>query len=933
MNFKIKNINQFILVLVFQFLGLAGFSQTFVELQDLQIALGQQVYSAPVKNKAVTGENISIAGVKYSKGIGVHASSNIRIKLNNSRHFSAIIGVNDNGIDYSKNSIKEIPLTDGTRMFYDVSDSYNQFIGVEGEDGIVDQGSVVFRLVHNGKEIYNSGTMRRGDAAKKVDVKIGGGILELIVDDANDGVSGDHAVWVNPKIEYFEIAPVMAEIDYQGEVETLSKEVNKHLQKKLAELPKIELPLEEPGYDWLIDNKKAKAQVYRTFNNKEIILSNGLVARVFRLIPNLATVDYVNQMTGESMLRAVSNEGIVLIDGKKYTIGGLSKQPEYGYTFRKWIDDLSILPNSFIIEDFEVKSISDRMEWKQVRWAANKEMPKGKEIVFKLSKNGIVAKVHVALYDGLPTFTKWIEFENQSDMVVQLNSFTLEQLAMVEAENLVDVPEHWEKPNIHIETDYAFGAMQQKTSNRTTHWVPDPRYTTQTNYPLQLECMLEVRPPHGPETAIPVGQSLSTFRVWETPIDSHDKERRGMFIRKFYRTISPWTTENPIFLHLTSTDPDIIKRAVDQCAEVGYEMIILSFGSGLNMENESEANLAKFKKLREYANSKGIELGGYSLLSSRWISDEVDVINPKTGKRGGMIFGSSPCLCSEWGFDYFRKVKKFFTETGMQVFEHDGSYPGNVCASTKHAHHNGLGDSQWKQYAKIQSLYKWMRSEGIYMNVPDFYVNSGTNKTGIGYREVNWSLPRERQLIHGRLNIYDGLWDRIPSMCWTFVPLTQYHGGGAAATLEPLKDHLKDYEHHMMQNYGAGVQACYRGPRLYDAPETKDLVKKVIDWYKQYRDILNSDLIHLRRASGKDWDGFLHVNPQLKEKGLAMFFNPTDKVIEREITLPLYYTGLTDKASIRAKEGKAVQYKLNRDYSVKMKITIPANSFNWYVIE
>jgi hypothetical protein len=170
-------------------------------------------------------------------------------------------------------------------------------------------------------------------------------------------------------------------------------------------------------------------------------------------------------------------------------------------------------------------------------------------------------------------------------------------------------------------------------------------------------------------------------------------------------------------------------------------------------------------------------------------------------------------------------------------------------------------------------------------------------------------------------------------MCWTFVPLTQYHGGGAAATLEPLKDHLKDYEHHMMQNYGAGVQACYRGPRLYDAPETKDLVKKVIDWYKQYRDILNSDLIHLRRASGKDWDGFLHVNPQLKEKGLAMFFNPTDKVIEREITLPLYYTGLTDKASIRAKEGKAVQYKLNRDYSVKMKITIPANSFNWYVIE
>lgn len=29
----------------------------------------------------------------------------------------------------------------------------------------------------------------------------------------------------------------------------------------------------------------------------------------------------------------------------------------------------------------------------------------------------------------------------------------------------------------------------------------------------------------------------------------------------------------------------------------------------------------------------------------------------------------------------------------------------------------------------------------------------------------------------------------------------------------------------MFQNYGAGIQACYRGPRLYDTPETKEAVK------------------------------------------------------------------------------------------------------------
>ncbi len=930
MNKFSKRINILLLLLV---IGTISNAQTVVELQNLQISLAQQTYSAPVKNKSVTGEELSIAGEKFSKGIGVHSKSIIKIKMNNGSLFTAKVGVNDSHIDYQKETVKSIPLTDGKRMFYDVTETRKQFIGVEGASGTVDIGSVVFKLVHNGKEVYNSGIMRRGDKTKEVNVAVKRGVLEMIVENGGDSESGDHAVWINPQIEYFEIAPVIAEIDFVGEKLEQSKEVNQKLTQLIQELPEIKLPLSQPDFDWLVDNKKAKAAVYSAGNNKDIVFSNGLIARIFRVSPNLATIDFVNQMTGESLLRGVSNEGTLTIDGKNYTIGGLSKQPEYAYTLMKWVDELSATPNSFVIQDFSVQELTDRMEWKRVRWAANKKMPTGKELTFTLSKDDVIVKVHFALYDGLPTISKWIEVINEGDLLVQLNSFKLEQLAMVEGENLVDIPEHWVKPNIHIETDYAFGAMQQKTSDKTTYWETDPRYTSQTNYPLQLPCILEVKPPLGPDTGISAGGSLSSFRVWETIMDTRDEERSGMFIRKLYRTISPWTTENPIFLHLTSTKVETVKAAINQCAEVGYEMIILSFGSGLNMEDESEENYRKFKELREYANAKGIELGGYSLLSSRWISDEVDVINPKTGKRGGMIFGSSPCLSSEWGYDYFRKLKKFFTKTGMQVFENDGSYPGNVCASTSHTHHDGLGDSQWKQYAQIQGLYKWMRSEGIYMNVPDFYVNSGTNKTGIGYREVNWSLPRDRQLVLGRTNIYDGLWDRIPSMCWTFVPLTQYHGGGAAATMEPLKDHLLDYENQMMQNYGSGVQACYRGPRLYDAPETKELVAKVIDWYKKYRNILNSDIIHLHRPSGKDWDGFMHVNPNLKEKGLVMVFNPTDDEMIRNIKLPLYYTGINETVNIREKEGKAKLHKLARDYSVNISVTIPANSYTWLVLE
>ena len=51
-------------------------------------------------------------------------------------------------------------------------------------------------------------------------------------------------------------------------------------------------------------------------------------------------------------------------------------------------------------------------------------------------------------------------------------------------------------------------------------------------------------------------------------------------------------------MHLTSTNPETVYRAIDQCAETGYEMIILSFGSGLNAEDISDANIAKYKSIR-----------------------------------------------------------------------------------------------------------------------------------------------------------------------------------------------------------------------------------------------------------------------------------------------------------------------------------------------
>ena len=391
-------------------------------------------------------------------------------------------------------------------------------------------------------------------------------------------------------------------------------------------------------------------------------------------------------------------------------------------------------------------------------------------------------------------------------------------------------------------------------------------------------------------------------------------------------------------MHVRSSDDEAVRKAIDQCAEVGFEMVIMTFGSGFNIEDDSPEYLARMKRLNDYAKSKGITLGGYSLLASRGAKDEDAAISRKTGKPAvsreeGSRFGKSPCLASAWGDLYFKRLTGFFEKTGMGDFEHDGSYPGDPCASVSHSGHRGYGDSQWKQWKVVSDFYRWCRGKGIYLNVPDWYFLSGSNKTPMGYVETNWSLPRAYQEIIERQNIYDGTWQKTPSMGFMFVPLTQYHGGGELATIEPLCEHLDHYQIRLQNLFGAGVQACYRGPRLYDTEETRTLVAHWVSFYKKYRAILDSDIIHLRRPDGRDWDGILHVNPRLKQKGFLSVYNPLEVDIEREIRVPLYYTGLTDKAVVKEQDGKAMKYTLNRDYSITMTVKIPAKGYNWYVIE
>ena len=698
------------------------------------------------------------------------------------------------------------------------------------------------------------------------------------------------------------------------------------------------LPRRTLAADWLIDPSPFPAAVSTNAANHEISLENGLVRRVFKLSPDAATVAFDNLMNGEAILRSVRPEAMIELDGNKFNVGGLIGQPVQNYFKPEWLAQMKADPTAFHFTGYKIGRTEPRFSWLQRKEWLSQNAPwpptgTALTLTFEAPTNlgAIKIEVHYEIYNGLPVLAKWVKVRNDSAKSVTVNSLIVEQLAFAEPEAGKEARASFRAFDAF--SDYSFGGSMTAAGDApAVHWKADPRYGTQVDYELNTPCLLECSPLIGPEQEVKPGESFESFCVFELVHDSTDRERRGLAVRRAWRALAPWVQENPILMHVRSAKPDAVKMAVDQCAGVGFEMAILTFGSGVDLENESPNYLAQIKSLADYARSKGVVLGGYSLLASRAIDPKNDAINPKTGKPGGMRFGDSPCLGSEWGENYFRKLRQFFGQTGCGVLENDGSYPGDVCASTNHPGHLGLADSQWKQWKIICGFYQWCRARGIYLNVPDWYFLAGSSKTGMGYRETDWSLPREQQEIIERQNIYDGTWEKTPSMGWMFVPLTQYHGGGAAATIEPLKDHLAHYETRLANLFGAGVQACYRGPRLFDTDETKAVVKKWVDFYKAHRAILDSDLIHLRRADGRDWDGWLHVNPQLPERGLAMFYNPLNEPIERRIKLPLYYTGLTDSAAVRQENDLVEEIQMARDYSVEVTVKIPAHGRTWLII-
>jgi len=117
----------------------------------------------PQVDKSFSGKPLAVAGRKFERGIGTRALSTLWLEL------------------------------DGR------VERFQAFVGVDDAAGNA-EAAVVFSIFGDGKKLWESGVMKRGQPAKLVDVSLKGvRSLLLMVDHAGESNNYDHADWAEPR--------------------------------------------------------------------------------------------------------------------------------------------------------------------------------------------------------------------------------------------------------------------------------------------------------------------------------------------------------------------------------------------------------------------------------------------------------------------------------------------------------------------------------------------------------------------------------------------------------------------------------------------------------------------------------------------------------------------------------------------------------------
>ena len=601
---------------------------------------------------------------------------------------------------------------------------------------------------------------------------------------------------------------------------------------------------------WVLQTVSAPASV--RLNGDKLVLENRYIRRV--IDRRRGTTVSLTDGDGTEILAGAIREGEISVDGTVYPIEGPCEiRIREGNLTEKKFD---YVPKSYNTHPFPYPAPG-----------------KAAELIYL--RGTLEIKLVYEIFDDMPAIRKSLYVRNNGGRTVTIDTAETEALSLTDDGVL----------RYYLESDYA-------GDNGTGFHNGTSLFRDGNTFSMHFDM--------GPDYDLAPGQVFRGMQVYELFCQSTCFDHRMNEVQNMYRRVAPWVCEAPLFLHLISDDGKVLRDSADMLADIGYDMIIQSFGSGIQLESEDPNYIARVKSDYDYVHSKGLTIGGYTLAIIR----DYRPMNHDCATNGDHS-KISRCLCTKWSEGYWNRVVSFLEQTGSDFIEIDGPYhfytcTGNQPGQTEHLH-KGLSDCRYMQWMKSTvEIYTRMKELGIYINAPDWLYLSGTNKCAVGYEEIGFSQPRRTQLLLNRIYNYLGTYHKIPSMGWGFLPVEEYHGGGAAAKFEPLTENLAEYDWAMAEAAACGVWPCVRGKRLYDTELCRSVVKYWTDTIRRHRKLLNSNTIHVYPPKAtenlnyaEDIDVILQENNTTRDKLFLMVCNQTEETRTKTLVLPAFYTGLT----------------------------------------
>lgn len=585
------------------------------------------------------------------------------------------------------------------------------------------------------------------------------------------------------------------------------------------------------------------------------------------------TTQFVAQGEGNSLVVVpTSGEGVVVINGKEYELGGGKG-------------------NGCKYLDFEQGLLPDGGRYLMLYFGAIVDLP------------GVKIRVVFEAPSDVSVLIKRIDVINNGAELVVINGMVVEEIKPCRTDGY----------QLILENDYVRDGMTIHGERVYSPWIEEQhKYidalfntreeVTRFSYPVEMDWALDA------------GEIFSSFRVFEFVVPRGDVEKMGLSMRKATRELFPWTRDQSLCCKLApAVSVQDYYSGIDSAAEVGFEAVILHHGwvdgflTSPLFTNYNDYELRKdlfpggwddVRKLTDYAHGKGIKISFYTIYVNTWREAEQPRVLAENDweliwdkEDDSARWGVTVDPATAWGDVVNAKILDSIKRGGFDAWHLDGPYYGDVCVAEGRAYKPG-GPNQVLGWESQKRFYKLMRENGLHGEAAQgfqAFAHGMSKITTSGYNEGDFgTMPMRAQILANRKAAYKFTYLYRSEQATTSIPVVPWSDDENAPSLLPMEDHADEYDSYLANTYGYGFEGQPYFKVAFEGPKSRKAVVRWLDFWKQHRSFFkNGYLVHIKEPDGRGIDAVMHVlEEDGKQSALVVAYNPTQGLLFEELSLP-----------------------------------------------